>query len=70
MDNLLALREEAESSGWQYGIQFIDEDDFEDYARELAEDVGAIQDDMNWPCNCIDWERAANCQSLKAYHTF
>lgn len=39
--------------------QLIAESDFEDYARELAEDIGAIPDDAAWPCTCIDWEKAA-----------
>lgn len=37
----------------------IADHDFEDYAREYAEDIGAIGEDMRWPANCIDWERAA-----------
>ena len=28
-------------------------------AQELAEDCGLIPDDAKWPCNCIDWEQAA-----------
>jgi hypothetical protein len=32
---------------------------FEDYARELAEDIGAITGEEQWPANCIDWGRAA-----------
>lgn len=41
------------------GYTFIDEDDFEDYAREFAEGIGAVGDDNQWPVYCIDWERAA-----------
>lgn len=33
--------------------------DFEEYAQELAEDIGAIPADSQWPVYCIDWERAA-----------
>jgi len=33
---------------------------FEDYAQELAEDLGLIPKDNPWPCYCIDWERAAS----------
>jgi hypothetical protein len=44
---------------WEYGAFFIREDTFEDYARELAEDIGAIPDDAQWPATCIDWARAA-----------
>lgn len=29
-----------------------------DYAQELAEDIGAISRDAQWPLYCIDWERA------------
>lgn len=42
-----------------FPAQLIAESDFEDYAREFAEDIGAIPDDAQWPCTCIDWEKAA-----------
>jgi hypothetical protein len=35
------------------------EDEFENYARELAESVGAISDTASWPNNHIDWKAAA-----------
>jgi hypothetical protein len=35
----------------------IREDCFEDYARELAEEVQGIP--SGWPYTCIDWEKAA-----------
>lgn len=38
----------------------IDSDDFEEYAQELAEDIGAIDRNSVWPNNCIDWEKAAD----------
>jgi hypothetical protein len=44
----------------QNGLFFIDEDYFEDYARELAYDLGAIDSDTAWPCTHIDWEAAAD----------
>jgi len=31
----------------------------EDFARQLAEDIGAINNNASWPNNCIDWEFAA-----------
>lgn len=34
-------------------------DSREDFAQELAEDIGAIPDDAAWPNSYIDWERAA-----------
>ena len=50
---------ESEISQWRHGEAMIPESEFEDYARQLAEDIGAIPDDAQWPCTCIDWERAA-----------
>lgn len=50
-----------------YPITLIQDSAFEDHARELAADVGAIADDVKWPCNCIDWERAAD--ELKVDYT-
>lgn len=44
---------------WIYGASMIRADTFEDYARELAEDIGAINSDASWPNTCIDWKRAA-----------
>lgn len=42
-----------------YPVTLIHENYFEDYARELAEDIGAIDRNAAWPNNCIDWQRAA-----------
>ena len=42
-----------------YPVTLIRDSYFEDYAQELAEDIGAINSDMSWPNNCIDWEQAA-----------
>src|SRR5438067_2318189 len=39
---------------------FIADYNFEDYAQELAEDIGAIGRDNQWPVTCIDWDRAAS----------
>ena len=33
---------------------------FTDYARELAEDIGAIDRNAAWPLRCIDWDEAAD----------
>lgn len=33
---------------------------FEDHARELADDLGALKNADTWPLTCIDWERAAD----------
>jgi hypothetical protein len=46
-------------ANWQYGETFIRDSYFETYARELAEDIGAIDPNANWPLTYIDWEAAA-----------
>jgi antirestriction protein len=51
---------EAEVGGeWPYGAGLIREAAVEDYARELADDIGAINSDAGWPSSCIDWKQAA-----------
>lgn len=44
---------------WLHGAGLIRESYFETYARDFAEDIGAVKRDMKWPCNHIDWEAAA-----------
>lgn len=58
---LLALAEEGESlADWQYGETLVRDSYFEDYARQLADDIGAIPADAGWPTWYIDWEAAAD----------
>lgn len=42
------------------GVTLIRDSYFEDYARELAEDIGAIDRNAGWPNSYIDWEAAAD----------
>jgi hypothetical protein len=44
----------------RYNVYFIDEDYFEDYAKEFAHDIGAINDETTWPATHIDWSAAAD----------
>lgn len=54
------LVEEAEGYGdWKYGETMILDSYFEDYARELADDIGAVKGE-GWPNHCIDWKQAAD----------
>jgi len=63
LDSLLEdLRGNGGDHQWEgawYPVSIIRDDYFEDYARQLAEDIGAIPDDARWPCTCIDWKEAA-----------
>jgi hypothetical protein len=56
---LESLRDDI-GSAWDDGETMIPVDEFQDYARELADDIGAIPDDVSWPLTCIDWEHAAS----------
>ena len=62
LNSLIKLAEEGEQNteGWKYGATLIRYSYFENYARDLAEDIGAIQSDQQWPCMYIDWERATD----------
>lgn len=56
----LAVEGEATTSEWADGAGLIHEDHFQDYAEELAEDIGAIDKNAKWPLSHIDWEAAAD----------
>ena len=47
------------SPDWKYGATLIRDSYFEAYAREFAEDIGAVKSNAEWPGRCIDWEKAA-----------
>lgn len=60
LKNLKALAEEAEDCpDWPYGAALIRDTYFVEYAEQLAEDIGAINQGATWPNDCIDWDRAA-----------
>ena len=46
-------------SGFSDGESLIRDTYFVEYAQELAEECGLINDDAQWPATCIDWEQAA-----------
>lgn len=66
---LQALAEEAEgyTDDWKYGATLIRDSYFEEYARELADDIGAVDRRATWPNNFIDWPAAAD--ALKQDYT-
>ena len=46
--------------GEWYPLTLIRDSYMEDYARELSEDIGAIDRNATWPNNYIDWEAATD----------
>ena len=61
LQSLEALAKESANYApdWEYGEALIRDSYFEEYAEELASDIGAINRESNWPNNHIDWEAAA-----------
>lgn len=56
----------AECFGWEYTTKDAIDDSYsgkydsdEEFAQEMAEQLGDINKDINWPHSCIDWERVA-----------
>jgi len=45
---------------WEYGEALILDTYFEEYARDLTEDLGDVDHDAPWPHSYIDWEKAAD----------
>jgi len=62
LETLKALQKEGEDycSDWSYGEVLIRDSYFKEYAEELANEVGAINSNANWPIYCIDWDYAAS----------
>jgi DNA repair exonuclease SbcCD ATPase subunit len=63
-DELKALKALADEAAgyapdWKYGETLIRDSYFQEYAQQLAADIGAINKDASWPNTCIDWEQAA-----------
>ena len=63
-DELAPWKELADEFGgygdWDHGEALILESHFKEYAQQLAEDIGAMEDSSRWPGNCIDWDQAAD----------
>ena len=60
LEALKALAEEASGSpDWQYGETLIRDSYFTEYAEELANDIGAVDANAQWPMSFIDWDAAA-----------
>lgn len=68
-DDLRELERQGENYApdWQYGATLILESYFQEYAEQLAEDIGAVNKDATWPNNHIDWHAAA--EELKGDYT-
>jgi hypothetical protein len=65
LDKLEEFKSDVSSGEWKYGMAFIADEHFEDYARQMAEDIGAISSSNGgWPMDYIDWERAADALKM------
>lgn len=65
LSELESLEDAASSApDWDYGAQLIRDSYFVEYAQQLAEDIGSVSRDGEWPCSYIDWERAADALKI------
>ncbi len=55
-----ATPDELEHYADNYDPTLIGAAEFEDYAREFADECGLIDPHALWPMTCIDWKRAAS----------
>lgn len=60
LDDLRGNGGDHEWKGDWYPVSLIRQTYFQDYAQELAEDIGAIDKNAGWPLGYIDWEAAAD----------
>jgi len=60
LEILKDLASQCNYGDWDFGTTLIRDSYFEQYAQELAEDIGAIDRNANWPLNNIDWDTAAD----------
>lgn len=60
LDELRGYGGDHQWEGDWYPRELIAEEDFAEYAQELAEECGMVKDDASWPNNCIDWDKAAD----------
>lgn len=59
LKELIELRDDIGKEQFEYGVMMIPESEFEDHARNLAEEISAIPEGNRWPVNHIDWKAAA-----------
>jgi len=52
------------AADWDYGETFIRDSYFVEYAQELADDIGAVDNEAGWPATYIDWDRAAEALQM------
>lgn len=65
---LSKLIDQAEGYGdFKHGETLIADYKFQEYAEQLAEDIGAIDRNATWPLTHIDWDAAA--EALKSDYT-
>lgn len=57
--DLQGLGGDEQWRGDWYPLTLIRNGHFRGYAEQLADDIGAIPKDAQWPMTCIDWEQAA-----------
>lgn len=60
LEDLAGYGGDHQWEGRWYPVTLIRDSYFEEHAREIAEDTGAVSRDATWPNNHIDWTAAAD----------
>lgn len=56
VENVGAEYAEADEAEEAFAGEYTDDEAF---AQELADELGSIKDDTQWPYTCIDWDKAS-----------
>ncbi len=60
LDDLKGNGGDHQWRGDWYPTGLVRDSYWKEYAMEFADDIGAINKDIGWPGNCIDWDKAAS----------
>jgi len=66
-ETIKELKKETENYGWEHGIFFVSEYEWEDYCRDFASDCGYLEtrsDTFNPLENCIDWKKWSDLMAM------
>ncbi|KKN50728.1 hypothetical protein LCGC14_0629900 [marine sediment metagenome] len=58
------VEEASDSPDWKHGETLIRDTYFEEYTRDFAEDIGAIDHNSPWPACHIDWDAATDALKM------
>ena len=66
MEAIKELKEETENYGWDHGIYFIPEENWEEYCQDFAYDCGYLDrhNEFSPLESCIDWKKWSDLMAM------